>query len=1086
MRRLILDWLKLHEDELALFLWTAGLLFLMRSSGMILNNYAETAFLKRYGVEYLPIVNMLNSVATFVLTAIIALFMSRFSSRRLLGALFIFCGLSAAAIRLLIPTGADWIYPLLFMLKSQFELIVALVFWNLANDLYNTRQSKRIFPLLTAGGVIGLIAGSFGTPLMADVLNFDNLLLIYLGLSIAGAVTVKGMGMHMRLAESGGEKEKKISPKPPISKQFSDVLPLIRESTLVKIVLVLNFMPNVVITIMNYQFNFAADAYFASESGLLGFFSYFRGVLNIISLILLLFVGRLYGRFGLPVALMFHPLNYIIAFTAFFLRFDIFSAIYARMSTNIIRTTVNMPASSILIGLFPESYRAMVRPFLRGTVVRAALFLGSGLILASSNLFHPRYLSLVALPFVLCWLGAPLVLKRKYASILNDLISQNMLDLKSMEQENLGRLFKKEQADEKLAETFLNSRGDEALWYARLLKTLDVKDFGDLVAESIWNQDTETRIRMLELLPDNPGPKAAEMLSQMLYSEISPELTVAVINTARRTGSGNPAIRKRLESFIRMPAHPEVRGHAAGCLYTRDPEKLGKEIDTWLKSKNISQRKSGVIAAGQTGEKDYAAALEKMLSDPENEPIAADILRSLALLAPDNLNQLAAGFIDHHDSRLRLAALETIGVNDENSFSLVIQHLGDSDEAIANLAKEKIKNADYINGQALIEALNLPNSRLRESIFHLLEALKIKDLDLVRFTRQGIFQAYICLAKLEALKKVPETKAKDLLKEHLTEKKDLLMQNTLRVLAIHDRKGRMWTAFKGLFSPNIRHRANSIELLGDIMDHKIFRIVAPLLEGESTSQSLAEGKKYLKLPKFIPVSKKLFPALLRDHDWIEPVLGLYLLAHNPEEAQKQKSVIAGLKKSLNPHVRLLAQKIDPDQTGALDQKEQIMDTELTVPEKILLLKNIAIFSGLTVSQLGAIAAVTREIYQPHDQVVIAEGDPGDRVYLIIEGEVAVCKGMEPDKQIRLDTMGPGDYFGEMALFEETQRSATIRTLKPSRFLVLEKPEFNELVREYPAIALKICTELSHRLRHLQSRVAEAEAVNKPEKDQPCK
>ncbi len=57
--------------------------------------------------------------------------------------------------------------------------------------------------------------------------------------------------------------------------------------------------------------------------------------------------------------------------------------------------------------------RAMVRPFLRGTVVRVGLFLGSGIILMSSNYFHPRYLSLVALPFVLAWVTAPFILKKR-------------------------------------------------------------------------------------------------------------------------------------------------------------------------------------------------------------------------------------------------------------------------------------------------------------------------------------------------------------------------------------------------------------------------------------------------------------------------------------------------------------------------------------------------------------------------------------------------------------------------------------------------------------------------------------------------
>lgn len=64
----LLDLLKIHEEEVSLFLWVAALLFIIRSSGIILNNYAETAFLKRYGGEYLPMVNILNAVATFFVT----------------------------------------------------------------------------------------------------------------------------------------------------------------------------------------------------------------------------------------------------------------------------------------------------------------------------------------------------------------------------------------------------------------------------------------------------------------------------------------------------------------------------------------------------------------------------------------------------------------------------------------------------------------------------------------------------------------------------------------------------------------------------------------------------------------------------------------------------------------------------------------------------------------------------------------------------------------------------------------------------------------------------------------------------------
>ena len=541
MLRSLVRWLNIHEDEIELFLWTVALLFFVRSSGILLNNYAETAFLKRYGVEYMPAVNMINAVATFVIMGFMAAIMGKIPGSRLLSYLFLFCGGSVAGIRLLIPFGIDIIYPALFMLKSQYEVLLALLFWNLANDLFNTRQSKRLFPLVTAGGVLGQIIGSFGTPALARAITFDNLLLAYLCVTLLGAVLVKRMSLSFPTLLLSDRKTKKTKARTPILEEFKKIIPLVKESVLVKILIVLTFMPNVVIPIMNYQFNYAVNEQFATEATMIQFFSYFRGVLNVISLVILLFVGRIYGRWGLPIALMFHPFNYMLAFFAFLLRFDVFSAIYARMSTNILRVTINIPANAVMMGLFPDSYRSMIRPFLRGTVVRVGLFLGSSLILISTPLFHPKYLSIVAFPFVIAWILAPFVLKRRYSKILLDLISKNLLDMKSMEKKDLGQLFNDKRIQEQLVKSFLSAKGEDCLWYARLLKSLSVKDLDKHILTSLTSHsdktddeiDDKTRIGLLELLSPQAGRDAIEMLKGMADPE-KPELMVAIIKVINR------------------------------------------------------------------------------------------------------------------------------------------------------------------------------------------------------------------------------------------------------------------------------------------------------------------------------------------------------------------------------------------------------------------------------------------------------------------------------------------------------------------------------------------------------------------------
>ncbi|MBU2629009.1 MAG: cyclic nucleotide-binding protein, partial [Proteobacteria bacterium] len=537
MRKKLLSFLKLYENEVSLLLWTAALLFIIRSSGIILNNYAETTFLKRYGVEYLPIVNMLNAVVTFFVTGFLSAFMGRMPGAKILSFLFIFSGIVTVLIRLLIPFGFDLLYPLLFMLKSQFELLQALLFWNMCNDLFNTRQSKRLFPLLTAGGVIGLILGSVGTPYFAKLFSLDNLLYLYLCTSLAGAVIVQAMGRSYPTLIFPEKTAKEGKEKPSMIQEFKDVLPLIKDSVLIKIVLVLTFMPNVVIPIMNYQFNYAINDQYASEAAMIQFFGFFRGGLYTISLFILLFVGRIYGRWGLPVALMFHPFNYMIAFFAFLFRFDMFSAMYARMSTNIIRTTINMPANSILIGLFPESYRNMIRPFLRGTVVRMALFVGSSLILISDNYFHfhPRYLTLVALPFMLAWLCAPFVLKSKYAKILRDMISNNLLDIKSLEQKELAQIFKEGNILSDLEQSFLSAKGKDVIWYATLLKNFSAQELDKNIFKTLPHQDDKTKIALIKMLSQETLKTESNKLLPILDPKKS-EVTIAILKIICRQG----------------------------------------------------------------------------------------------------------------------------------------------------------------------------------------------------------------------------------------------------------------------------------------------------------------------------------------------------------------------------------------------------------------------------------------------------------------------------------------------------------------------------------------------------------------------
>ncbi|MCP4683678.1 MAG: cyclic nucleotide-binding domain-containing protein [Desulfobacterales bacterium] len=1059
-------WLKIYEDEIGLFLWAATILFLIRSSNILFNNFAETTFLKRFGVEYLPIVYMINSISTFFIMGVITGIMGRLPGARLLTYMLMFCGISVAGLRFVIPLDFDLLYPVLFVLKTQYEVLLGLVFWNLANDLFNTRQSKRLFPLITAGGVLGGIIGSFGTPSLVKAVSLNNLMLVYLVTTMIGAIAVKRMGTLFPTLLLSEKKDKKAGSRFAIIEEFKKVLPMIRESMLVKILIMLTLLPNVVIPIINYQFNFAIDRTFASESGMVNFFGYFRGVLNVISLIILLFVGRIYSRWGLPVALMFHPFNYMFAFMALLLKFDIFSAMYARISTNVLRTTINNPARAVLVGLVPSVYRAVLRPFLRGTIVRIGVLTGSCAIMISEGFLHPRYLSIAACICVCAWIATTFILKREYPKILFNLISRNVIDLKSMEETDVSQVFKGEEARSQLIQLFLSSQGTDCLWYARLLKLLKTKGLDEHILFAIKNnKDDKTKIGLLKMLSPDAG-KAAVQVFMELADPDNPELMVAFARTAKRVYADMPVDFQ--QEIFNSAQNPEVKAYAMIGLYQDTPHEYRGVIDAWLDSNHLPERRAGILVAGESEDPAYIEKLEDMLKREEDESIIPLILEALHRLKAPEMNSISLPYLDHASKMVRLAGLSVLEITDDDVAGKVISLMGDNDEQVRSSAIEKIEGSDYQNPQLLLESLIIPKRKVREGIFDLLESLDIKDLDVFRFARSRLEIAYVCLAEAEALKTFSKSREKNLLQDHLEQMMRRQLENIIRVLATQDRSGQMKMIWRGISSADDRQRANSLEALDNAMDASLSKILMPLLENLSRSESLAVGGKNFHLPDFNS-KKAIYSHLLNKQDWVTAVLTLYLIANQGLEGL-DKGDIQRLADSENIHIRQMGQFAIERQISDPVKLEDAMEAELTIPDKILRLKGIHIFEGLSLSELAAVASVTEERVFPPAQLVIREGEPGETMYLIIEGEVSVIKGHGGGNEVELDRTGAGDYFGEMALFEDVVRSATIRTEQETRLLVLHKQEFTEIVREYPGIALQICKALSQRIRKLHDKV----------------
>lgn len=107
------------------------------------------------------------------------------------------------------------------------------------------------------------------------------------------------------------------------------------------------------------------------------------------------------------------------------------------------------------------------------------------------------------------------------------------------------------------------------------------------------------------------------------------------------------------------------------------------------------------------------------------------------------------------------------------------------------------------------------------------------------------------------------------------------------------------------------------------------------------------------------------------------------------------------------------------------------------------------------------------------EVIVRQGEPGNCMFVIQRGEVEAVTESD-GRELRLRTMGANEIFGEMALFEEETRTATIRARGPVRVLTIDKKNFLGGVHEDPSLALRIVKTMSHRIRDLTDRLARFE------------
>lgn len=136
------------------------------------------------------------------------------------------------------------------------------------------------------------------------------------------------------------------------------------------------------------------------------------------------------------------------------------------------------------------------------------------------------------------------------------------------------------------------------------------------------------------------------------------------------------------------------------------------------------------------------------------------------------------------------------------------------------------------------------------------------------------------------------------------------------------------------------------------------------------------------------------------------------------------------------------------------------------------LQNVPFFKNLDFDDASELAARLVPRRFGAGQVIFHLGDPGGLLYIISRGKIKISYTTTEGQEVVLAILGPGDFFGELALLDDTPRSATAETLGPAETWTLHRDDFIHYITENPAFALHVLQTLAQHIRRLNAQLAD--------------
>ncbi len=838
----------------------------------------DSLFLVTLGTEQLTIAFVLVACFAVPVTVIYSRAARRLGLIHLINVTTAILIVSLLLLWWLLSLEQSWVYYLFYVWVSIFGVLSTSQFWLFANASMNPRQAKRLFGLLTLGGILGAVTGGELASLLVEDFGVPTENLLFFCLAFLAICIVI---LNLASAEGGLTLDEAPDPESVEEESretFVSTLKTFLQSRQLTGIVAMLSLTMLVTTFVDFQFKTVSFENFPEKPDLTSFLGKFYGRLSLFSLLFQSLLSyRVLRVLGVGGSILFLPIGLFAASVAMFVSPVLWVGILMRGIDGSFRYSIDKTGRELLFLPIPLDIRKRIKVVTDILVDRWCRGLAGGLlwILTTQLHFSVRHLSLVAIGMAGIWIGLGIAVGREYVNAFREALERRQIDPDQLRMEItdasavkplLAALASEHERQVTYALDMLMSvKNVELISSVRPLlkhpnaevrrKSLQVlqeqadETLTSEVEELLQDPDQDVRVEALHLLCQRSPEDSQERLQG--YSKSSRfDVRIAAIGYIAAYGSEED--REQVDEGVIQELLATVgeeaelaRVQVARLLGSLNRPDLREYLLKLRDDSSAAVVRQVIHSAGQTRD---SAFIEWLLDKLSQSEFRADARRALAAFGKEILGTL-----------IELLENESLDLTIRANVIKVFTQIP-SQEAVDILTSNLVP-ADPLMKYHLVKALN----KLHASYPRIRFPRERVDASLIEETRSY----YSAVQILQAQRKAARKGASDqLLQTAIIEKQDENLELIFRLLGLRYPPKDMLNAYGAIVSQQEGIRANAIEFLDNVLQKDLKKYVLPILEHSTVEMETLRGRELFGLR--IESRDQALEQLIRGHDpWLK-------------------------------------------------------------------------------------------------------------------------------------------------------------------------------------------------------------------------